>query len=130
MVGGTDLFLGLFNNLAIFIVMAAIYGVMYRYLGKSPWLTRQIALGIFFGLFAVGCMYVKLPVAEGVIVDQRNTIAALSGAFGGPLSACITALMAAGNRVQSGRPRCFRRYYRDLSVRSCRFDFLFLTGKN
>lgn len=102
MISGTSLFLSLFNNLAIFIVLVAVYGVLNRYYDKSSHLTRHILIGISFGFFAVICMNVKIPVAEGVIVDQRNTVVALCGAFGGPLSAVLCALMAGTYRLYLG----------------------------
>lgn len=102
MVSGTNLFLGLFNNLAIFIILVAVYGALNSHFEKSALLTRQAAVGFIFGLFAIFCMHVKIPVAEGVIVDQRNTIVALSGAFGGPLSAVLCAVMTGGYRIYLG----------------------------
>jgi PAS domain S-box-containing protein len=102
MLSGTDLFLGLFNNLAIFILLVAVYGVLNARFENSTSTTRRAAIGLCFGLFAIACMHVKIPVAEGVIVDQRNAIVALSGAFGGPLSAALCALMAAAYRAYLG----------------------------
>jgi len=102
MISGATLFLGLFNNLAIFIILVAVYGVLNSYFEKSALLTRQVVVGVFFGLFAIGCMHVKIPVAEGVIVDQRNTIVALSGAFGGPLAAVFCAVMTGAYRIYLG----------------------------
>jgi PAS domain S-box-containing protein len=102
MISGTTLFFGLFNNLAIFIILVAVYGVLNSYFEKSALLTRQVVVGFFFGLFAITCMHVKIPVAEGVIVDQRNTVVALSGAFGGPLSAVFCAFMTGVYRIYLG----------------------------
>ena len=102
MVSGTDLFLGLFNNLALFIILVAVYGILNSYFEKSAMLTRQAVVGFVFGLFAIGCMHVKIPVAEGVIVDQRNAFVALSGAFGGPLSAVFCAVMTGAYRIYLG----------------------------
>ncbi len=102
MVSGIDLFLGLFNNLAIFIVLIAFYGFFISYFGESFSYKRQLTSGFCFGLFAIVCMHVKIPVAEGVIVDQRNAIVILSGAFGGPLSAILSAIMAGSYRVFLG----------------------------
>lgn len=102
MISGTSLFLGLFNNLAIFIVMVAVYGALISHFQNTHRFTRQTILGIFFGLFAVACMYVKIPVAEGVIVDQRNTIVTLSGLFGGPLAALLSAIITAAYRISLG----------------------------
>ncbi len=102
MVSGTDLFLGMFNNLAIFIVLVAGYSFLHARLEETATLTRQGVLGLFFGLFAIGCMYVKIPAAPGVIVDQRNAIVVLSGVFGGPLSAVVCSVMAAAYRLYLG----------------------------
>ena len=102
MVSGTDLFYGLFNNMAIFIVLIAVYGLLISNLEKSAVFIRKALVGFSFGLFAIGCMYAKIPVAEGVIVDQRNAIITLCGAFGGPLSAFIGAFMAGAYRIYLG----------------------------
>ncbi len=102
MISGTSLFLGLFNNLAIFIVMVAAYGVLIERSKNVSRFGQGIIFGVFFGLFAVACMYVKIPVAEGVIVDQRNAIVALSGVFGGPLSALISAIITIAKRIHLG----------------------------
>ena len=59
-------------------------------------------MGIVFGILLFGCMHVKIPVAEGVLVDQRNTFAILSGAFGGPLSALITIAIGSIYRIYLG----------------------------
>jgi PAS domain S-box-containing protein len=102
MVTGTSLFLGLFNNLALLIVLVAIYGTLNRYLENTTTLARQVVVGLVFGILSIACMYVKIPVAEGVIVDQRNTVIALCGAFGGPMAAAICALMAGLYRISLG----------------------------
>jgi PAS domain S-box-containing protein len=102
MIAGSHLFFSLFNNLAIFIILVASYGVLNRFFEKSNLLVRQTAFGLIFGAFAIGCMFVKIPVYEGVIVDQRNTIVALSGAFSGPLAAILCAIMAGSYRIYLG----------------------------
>jgi len=102
MIHGFDLFFALLKNLAIFAALVAIYSYLLVRLKQSPWYNRQIILGFCFGMFAIGCMYVKIPVFEGVIVDQRNAIVALSGTFGGPLSAIMSAALAGAFRVHLG----------------------------
>ena len=104
MVSGAPLFYSLFNNLALFIALVAIYGsVVGSFGGKTapPW-RRQAALGMLFGSFALGCMYSNIPVTTGVVVDQRNAIVALSGAFGGPVAAVISAAITASYRAYLG----------------------------
>ncbi len=102
MVSGAELFLGLLNNLVVLILLVAVYGVTINKLDHIDKFTRQILMGTMFGLFAIICMYVKIPVHEGVIVDQRNVIVALSGAFGGPVSAIVSAVLAALFRAYLG----------------------------
>lgn len=102
MVRGNELFLVLFNNLAIFIALVALYSFILPRFKKLKWYNRQIIFGISFGLFAIGCMYARIPVYEGVIVDQRNAIVALSGAFGGGISAIVSAVFAGSFRAYLG----------------------------
>ena len=102
MIYGINLFFALFNNLAIFIALVTVYSYLLVQFKPSDWYKRQIVAGLSFGVFAIGCMYAKIPVFEGVIVDQRNAIIALSGAFGGPLSAILSAVLAGAFRVYLG----------------------------
>ncbi len=102
MVSGTPLFVALFNNLAIFIALVAVYGAMVGNFAENRDHTRQLVIGFAFGLFAVGCMNAKIPVYEGVIVDQRNAVVALSGAFGGPWAALVSAILAGSYRTHLG----------------------------
>ena len=102
MVSGTDLFFALFNNLAIFIALTAIYAYILSYFDKAHPVKKQFVTGTLFGIFAIGCMYAKIPVYEGVIVDQRNAIVALSGLYGGVLAAFISAVMTGSYRLYLG----------------------------
>jgi len=102
MVYGIDLFFSLFNNLAIFIALITVYSYLLNQFKQSNRYIRQMIVGLSFGVFAIGCMYAKIPVFAGVIVDQRNAIIVLSGAFGGPLSAFISAILAGIFRVYLG----------------------------
>ncbi len=102
MISGADLFLGLFNNLAIFVVVAAAYGSMHAYFEKRSPFLRAVAMGFAFGTAALICMHVRIKVADGVIVDQRNALIALSGGFGGPIAALISAGAAAAYRAYLG----------------------------
>ena len=102
MIAGLDLFVGLFNNLALLVVFVAAYGYLFDILKDRGPMKRQVALGFAFALFAFGCMQVKIPVSEGVLVDQRNAVVILAGVFGGPLSAVFTALAAGAYRAHLG----------------------------
>ena len=95
-------FLSLLNNLSIFIVLIVGYSFLIDQLeGRTP-AFRQTILGLFFGLVAIGSMHIKIPVADGVVVDQRNAIVVLSGVFGGPLAAACTAVIAGLFRASLG----------------------------
>ncbi len=102
LMGGTSVFFGLFNNLAVFIIMVTAYGILDEWLERRGRLWRQAVVGAVFGLFIYICMHVRIPVAEGVIVDQRNAIVILAGFFGGPLSAVISAAIGAAYRAYLG----------------------------
>ncbi|WP_320040495.1 PAS domain S-box protein [uncultured Desulfobacter sp.] len=102
MTRGIELFFTLFNNLAIFIALIAFYHYLLRKCHKSFWVHRQLLLGISFGVFAIGCMYSRISISEGVIIDQRNTIIILSGTFGGPVSVVISAAITAAFRLYLG----------------------------
>jgi len=102
MVYGTELFFSLFNNLAIFIALVAVYAHLLSQFKQSIWIRRQTMLGLSFGVFAISCMYAKIQVFEGVIVDQRNAIITLGGAFGGPFAAITSALLAGIYRIHLG----------------------------
>ncbi|WP_020585489.1 PAS domain S-box protein [Desulfobacter curvatus] len=102
MTRGIELFLTLFNNLAIFIALVTFYNYLVRKCYKLFWIHRQLLTGVSFGLFAIGCMYSRVPILEGVVVDQRNTIIILSGAFGGPVSAIISAVITGAFRLYLG----------------------------
>jgi len=102
MIGGMALFVGLFNNLALLIILVAVYGYLDDRLRGASAARRGGALGAVFAVFALGCMQVKIPVSEGVLVDQRNSIVILAGAFGGPLSGFITAAVAGAYRAYLG----------------------------
>ncbi len=95
------LFYNLFNNLAIFIVLVALYGFVHKALLGRP-SARQVLMGLLFGLATLGCMTIRLNVAEGVIVDQRNAMITLSTLFGGPVSGLMTVVMAAALRIHLG----------------------------
>ncbi|MFP4283793.1 MAG: ATP-binding protein, partial [Opitutales bacterium] len=97
-----QLFFALFNNLAIFIALVALYGQLRGRRRMRQGKRQGLVFGAIFGLFAIGCMYARIPVAEGVIVDQRNAVVALAGIFGGPWAALVAAPLTALYRFYLG----------------------------
>lgn len=102
MVGGSLLFLGLFDNLAVFIVLVAAYSYLNGLIDKKRKALRQMVMGLVFGTAALICMQVKIPVYEGVVVDQRNAIVILAGAFSGPITGLISTIIAGSYRIYLG----------------------------
>lgn len=98
----SGLFYGMFSNLAIFIVMVFVYGLLVDRIPQESAFKSRVILGFSFGIFAFICMHARIPAWEGVIVDQRNAVVALSGAFGGPIAAIISAAVAGAYRIYLG----------------------------
>jgi hypothetical protein len=92
--GGTSVFFGLFNNLAVFIIMVAAYGVLDEWLQKRGRIRRQVVIGAVFGLFIYVCMHVRIPVAALPVI--------LCTGYGSPVSE--EEAMAAGVRKICMKP--------------------------
>tara|TARA_R110002110_G_scaffold5209_3_gene27009 strand:+ start:455 stop:2260 length:1806 start_codon:yes stop_codon:yes gene_type:complete len=103
MVPDFSVFLSLLNNISIFIVLIAGYAYFStsRVRNLDPRL-KNVLFGVFCGLVTIGAMHIFIPIAEGVRVDQRNAIITLAGAFGGPVTAFVSATLAAIYRVYLG----------------------------
>jgi PAS domain S-box-containing protein len=102
MSAGLALFIGLFSNLALLVILVAVYGFLLDRLASRGIVWRQVVLGFTFGLFVLGCMQMGIPVYTGSLVDLRNAFVILAGAFGGPLAALIAAGIGAAYRVTIG----------------------------
>jgi PAS domain S-box-containing protein len=102
MVSGISLLFALLNNLALLVATMVVYGALAFAPARLGKLARQIVLGLAFGIFALTCMYIKIPVADGVRVDQRNAVVALCGAFCSPFAALISGTIAALYRIYLG----------------------------
>ncbi|HEX3020305.1 MAG TPA: response regulator [Chitinispirillaceae bacterium] len=103
MIQGSSLFWRLFNNLAIFTVLIVVYSYLHGVFSSSHrTFFRQIVMGLIFGAAVLICMQVKITVHQGVLVDQRNTVVILGGAFGGPITGLITAIIAVIYRIHLG----------------------------
>nr|WP_295891784.1 diguanylate cyclase [uncultured Devosia sp.] len=63
---------------------------------------RSAIFGVTMGLGAVATMLMSAEIEAGMYVDLRATLLALSGFFGGPLAAVITAAMALVCRLAMG----------------------------
>ena len=102
MVFGTELFVSLFGNLAIFIVLIALYGWLLERTQRFSSVRSKLGLGFLFGLTAVGCMHAAIPLQDGVLVDQRNAVIVLAGAFGGGVPTLVAAVITGTYRIYLG----------------------------
>lgn len=103
MLHGSSHFCGLFNNLAILIVLIAAYSYLYRILASSRPLYRQISMGLLFAAAAIFCMRFKIPLYDGVSFDLRNAVIILSGVFGGLVVSLICAISATFYQIYLGK---------------------------
>ncbi len=93
---------GLLANTAIVALVIALWSnVRLRVSDYSP-RVRQIGFGILFGIGAIILMSLPFQLDEGVFIDLRSTMIAISFFVGGPMPGVITAVMAALFRLYWG----------------------------
>lgn len=63
---------------------------------------RDQAFGIAMGLGAICSMMLAVPLDQGVLVDLRYTLVAVSALFGGPFSVLLTIVIASAFRLSEG----------------------------
>jgi len=94
---------GFFGNVAV-VALVILAWVNAQHLVESrPRATRSLIFGLAMGIGAVASMMMAVRF-EGMMLDLRTTLAALSGFFGGPIAALATTLIAAGFRLVAGGP--------------------------
>jgi diguanylate cyclase (GGDEF)-like protein/PAS domain S-box-containing protein len=89
------------NGLAL-LGMAFILSRGFGLLRSRPERQRKAALGIAFGVMAIGSMMMAFPVGPGIIGDLRNVVVAVAAVVGGPIPAFITAVVAIAFRIHLG----------------------------
>ena len=99
---GTPLFISLFNNLAVFVVVVAAYGQLGRWLEARHPGYRDLGIGLLFGLGAVIGMFAAIPIADGAHVDLRNAFVIFSGVQAGPIGAIVAAVLTGVYRIYLG----------------------------
>ena len=95
------IFSDLISNVALLLALSILYSFLTRIwkLGEIP---GQILAGILFGGVAVAGMMQPFNYAPGVIFDGRSMVVSMAGLFGGPVTACISTLIAGGYRLGLG----------------------------
>lgn len=93
--------LTLIQNVALLIALTAGFEVFIARFRRGT-LIYQLLVGLLLGSVAVVSMMTPFRWSEGIIFDGRSILICISGMFGGPLAALLSALMAGGYRVWLG----------------------------
>ncbi len=94
-------FQSLVNNAAILLALSYLYTLASRYWQKNDLRTQGVR-GLLFGMVVVGVMLSPLQLAPGLVFDTRSVVIGISGLFGGPLTAAVTAIFSIGYRIWLG----------------------------
>ena len=95
------IYLALIQNTALLIALSFVHGLLIRRMNRHGNL-YVITSGLLFGGVALVGMMTPVTLQPGLIFDGRSIIMAVSGMYGGPVTAAIAAVMAAGYRAWLG----------------------------
>lgn len=91
----------LINNVTLLVTLCAAYSaVSHRFGRETP--GAKLIFGLVFGTTAVLAMMTSWTLRPGVVFDGRSVVVGLAGAFGGPLTGSIAAVLACGYRLWMG----------------------------
>ena len=89
----------LLGNLAITALAISLWSHAYYHTRALSERRRNQAFGIAMGLGAICSMMLAVPLDQGVFVDLRYTLVAVSALFGGPFSVLLTIVIASVFRL-------------------------------
>lgn len=95
-----NLILDLANDVGLLALVAMSYGALRR--TRWPGGAQAAILGVIFGAAAIATMLHASVPLPGIMIDARIIVVSLAAAFGGPLTAAITAGAAGLYRVALG----------------------------
>jgi len=90
----------MFDPMLLAITVIYVYGFVARVSLNSS--VRSLIMGVTFGFGAMFAMLTPMVFADGVIVDMRNLLIGLSGAFFGVFGAIATVFIAITTRIVLG----------------------------
>lgn len=95
------IYLALIQNIALLVALSFVHGLLIRHVRKrGPGYT--LLSGLLFGSVALVGMMTPIVLQPGLIFDGRSIVIAVAGLFGGPVTAGVAAVMAAGYRYWLG----------------------------
>ncbi len=93
----------LINNITLLVTVILFFALVYEnYYNRET--GRHVFFGVIFGIAAIIGMNNSFVLSEGVVFDIRSVVLSIAALFGGPVSALISALMAASARLYLGGP--------------------------
>lgn len=92
----------LLTNFAIIAIIFSVWTIGEQWFCTWSIARRNLAFGVLCGLGAMALIRVPFRLESGVAIDLRATLIAISGLFGGPLSAVVTAAMSLVIRALAG----------------------------
>src|SRR6478752_3191902 len=92
----------LLGNLAITALAISLWSHAYYHTRALSERRRNQAFGIAMGLGAICSMMLAVPLDQGVFVDLRYTLVAVSALFGGPFYVLLTIVIASVFRLSEG----------------------------
>ncbi len=94
---------GFIINFALLIILIFGYSRVFRYFHDNN-LSKTCINGLLFGFISLAVMSFPVILAPGLIFDTRSIIISISGLFGGPFCAVVTAALAIAYRGYIGGP--------------------------
>ena len=97
----SEFYFQLFLNVSVVLLATLFFGIFQYIQFKNPTI-KNLAIGVFFSITSIIAMQTPLELHNGVIVDSRTPLTALSGYYGGVYGAAISFIITALYRLQLG----------------------------
>ncbi len=88
-------------NAGLLLVMTTLSSY-FRYQWQRSHATKEIALGILYGLVAIIAMSIPMRLAPGAIFDGRSIVLSIAGLFESPLVVILAGVLGSAYRVYLG----------------------------
>ncbi|MCC3862592.1 HD-GYP domain-containing protein [Pseudemcibacter aquimaris] len=119
------MYIELAKTVSIMLTLGLMHGVFVNLEFRNE-LSKQISLGLLFGLICIFGMVVPVVVEPGVIFDARSVMISLASAFGGPLVAITSSAIAGAYRLYLGGGGAFVGFSVIIASSFCGLAFWYL----
>lgn len=97
-----NVLIGLSQNFALVFALVFVYSIGFKRLKNMNKYVMSLIIGLIFGIIAIVCMQIPIRINEGIVIDARVVLVALSASMGGGISALISALLVGVYRIHLG----------------------------